>query len=513
MKFIRRTILLFSLLPVAALAQREAPDSLYTYAQDRNLLDEIEQNGAQLVSSTIKELSTAQLSYQTARGHFRTAQQAESGRIASFGTSGIATLGRFKLFGAFKFARSWQDSMAWNMKGVEEDKNPYYFAAGKAGKYQRINYQLNTTGTYRLPGDQWFVATGLDYFYNTAAGSVDPRASVQTFHLLVKPELIYQKGKQTFGLNFLWGYEHEDNGISYRNINYSSGQGYPDRILYQVFGYGSFAQAGNRSLRRKGDFLGAGLSYIYQDVSGYLRVRANYAEHNEDALYPLAGGGNYGRYGSFYLKTYSLNLLAGMNGEHHRHQLQGVLNYEPGADQNATLKASSYKYSGLSAFAAYRLQSKNISAVQTEIGINVLYYDQSQRDLSVSHIFGFSYVRPGLEGSVYKSFAHGDRLKLTLSPMLRLPLHDQLSIPESELNVIFNNNITYPDYAYQTSTVGILHAGAEWTTPHLLKGVYSSFAVNGDYYYPFKIGNENPSGVFKPSGHFLDLAFSFNIYF
>jgi hypothetical protein len=70
-------------------------------------------------------------------------------------------------------SRIWQDSLAWSLQGIPNTINPYYFIAGKAGKYQRLNYDLNALATYRLWRDQLYLASGINYFYNTASGSID----------------------------------------------------------------------------------------------------------------------------------------------------------------------------------------------------------------------------------------------------------------------------------------------------------------------------------------------------
>lgn len=513
MKKLNYFFLSFVLLSAAAHAQQKAADSLYLYDQDKQQILFVQQNGTQLVSSPIVRLSTARLSYQTANGHFRTSQVAENTSAAAFGTAGIATLGRFKLYGDLSFKKTWQDSLSWSLKGVENDSQPYYFGAIKAGTWERINYTLNTVAVYQLPGNHFAVAGGINYFYNTAARSVDPRASVQTFRLMLTPELIYRTNKHTIGLSGLWGYEHEENGISYRNVAFSTGQNYPDRILYQVFGYGSFTPAGVRTLRRNGKYKGVGISYAYQDSTRYLRTELKHRDHNEDDLFFIPRTIRYNHLGSFFLNQESFAILAGNTSKHYRHQFNATVNYNSGYDLNKTLNASSYKYKHVSAYASYNIQQQNTSNNQWELGANLLYTDHSQRDLSASHLFAYTFIQPGGTFAFYHRYATADRLRLSLSPAIRLPLKNQLFIPPGELNAVFNNNVTYPDQAYFTATAGILTSSAEYITPRLFRSVYSSVSANMSYDHPFNSGTVNPAAALKPSGSFLTANFHFNIYF
>jgi len=507
-------ILFFTLLfPAVVFAQKTTADSLYLFKQDHTELNYIIRSGATLLSSDINRLSTAGINYQQANGHFRTAQQAEKSKALDFGTSGITTLGKFKLYGTFNFKRSWQDSLAWTMQGLPNVAEPYYFAAGKAGKYQRLNYTMGGLATYQLPGEHFYVASGLDYQYNTASRSVDPRPSVQTFHLLVSPELIYKKDRQSIGAGILWGYEHEKNKVSYKNKDFNKGLSYPDRVNYMMMGYGYHTISGDvDNMIRRSKYIGANLNYAYVDSTTTLRTRLAYKKQNEENSFPLTNSVDNRLFSSFFLHDYAFSFLASQRHTGFRHQLQGEVDYQKGNDRNIELGGVNYRYSSYSAVLDYTIQPFSSSSVNFEFGLNALLYNQQQKDISATHTMDFTYVKPGIQATLYKKYRNADRLKVSVSPAVRLPLSSSFIVPSAQENV-FTYNIAYPAYTYYTSTVGNINASVEYTTSHFIKDVRSGFAINSNYYKPLTTGTVYTGSTFIPSKSFLDLSFSFNIYF
>lgn len=507
-----RVIFLIMLFPAVVFAQKTTADSVYTYHQAVRELNYVIESGTQLINSGTGKLSTAGMNYQTANGHFRTAQEAEHSKKLGFNTSGITTLDKFKLYGRFSFSRAWQDSLAWTMQGTPDPAEPYYFTAGKAGKYQRLNYNMGGLATYQLPGKHFYLATGIDYQYNTASRSVDPRPSVQTFNILLKPELIYRYGKQTVGIGTVWGYEHENNNVSYKNIDFNKGLSYPDRVNYLIMGYGYNTIRGAESLIRRSKFNGANINYAYADTLTSFRTRLAYQTQKENNFFPLENSENDLLFSSFYLHNYSFSFLASHRTATVRHQLYADMNYQKGNDRNLELGGVNYRYSGYNAHLDYSLQPVSSSSFTYEFGFNTLLYNQYQKDISAAHTIDFTYAEPGLYFTVYKKYTNTDRFRFSLSPGLRLPINHSFNVPPAQENV-FTYNIAYPAYTYYSSTVGRIKLNMEYTTSYFLKGVKSGFAINSVLYKPLTTGTVYTGSTFIPSKNFMDLSFSFNIYF
>jgi hypothetical protein len=511
MRYIQLLILTL-LFPAVVFAQKTTADSLYLYNQDFRIINYIIQSGTGLISSDISKLSTVSLNYQQANGHFRTAQQAEKSKTIDLATSGITTLGRFKLYGTFNFNRSWQDSLAWTMQGLPNIAEPYYYAAGKAGKYQRLRYTMGGLVTYQLPGENFYIASGLDYQYNDASRSVDPRPSIQTFHLLVSPEMIYKKEKHSIGAGLLWGYEQEKNAIGYKNRDFNQGLSYPDRVNYLMMGYGYYTIGGSDKIERQSDFFGLNVNYAYVDSATTLRSRFAYKKQKEDNFFPLANSTTNRLFSSFLLNDYRFSILASQQHSSFRHQLQADVNYQKGNDRNVELGGVNYRYSSYTAQLGYSIQTFSSSSVNYEFGFNGLLYNQQQKDISAAHTVDFTYFKPGIQATLYKKYQNADRLKVSLSPAVRLPVSSSFTVPPAQVNV-FTTNIAYPAYTYNTSTVGSVDGSVEYITSHFIKDVRSGLAIHSSYYKPLTTGTVYTGSTFIPSKSFLDLSFSFNIYF
>jgi len=498
-----------------AFAQQQNPaDTVYLFSQNARQLQEAQQNAAALITTQYNDVSTLSLAYNLQNGHFRTSQTAEKGREASFKSSGISTLGRFKVAGYFNFVRTWQDSLAWTMQGYTDEATPYYFAAGKAGKYDRLNYNFGGLVSYSLIKDKLYLAAGVTYLYNTASRSVDPRPSVQTFQLNITPQILYKTGKQVFGAALNLGYGKEQNNVAYRNLDYAGqSQTYADRINYLVIGYGLTTPYGAGSFRRKNDVSGFGLNYAYNGSNAYLSTALNYTHNYQDNFISLDASKERNRYGILRLNNYSGKILTGVKRGNYHHQLQASALWQKGYDNNYYEVAglSNYKYSHQNVNVSYSVLKASASAQKTELGLNFIYDNVSKRDIGSSISSTFGYVQPGLNGTIYSSFKNNSRLALSLSPGVRLPVGNEVKVPVT--TNVFANNIIYPDLTYWSSTAGVLGFNARYITPHILKNVNSGISFNANYINALSLGTNYQTGKFIPGKQRIDLTLSFDMYF
>lgn len=505
----------FMTLSVGVLAQKqETTDSIYLFKQSLLKLNDSEQNAASLLANDDQNVSIVSLNYKMQKGHFRTAQTAESGYSIAFQSSGVKTLGRFKMAGYFDFERTWQDSLAWTMQGVPDDATPYYFAAGKAGKYERLHYKFGGLLTYGLIKDKLFLAAGADYDYNTASRSVDPRPSVQTFQLLVNPQLLYQQGNHVIGAELNLGYGKENNSISYMSKQYSAqSPDYPDRINYLLMGYGYQIPFGAGKIERQHKTRGFGLNYAYHMNQAYINTGVNYSKQTQDNLNAKDQSANNNKYGTFILNSYNARLLTGLKTAAYQHQLQVTMQFQDGYDHNylELFGLSNYKYNHQNIGVDYTILRNSNAAQKIELGFNLVYNSVNKKDIAsdISTVFG--YIQPALNSTLYNSFSDKSRLSITLSPGLRLPAGNAVHVPVTDN--VFANNIIYPDYTYYTSTAGTLNFKVKYSSPHLIKNTKSGLSLNIFYINSLSDGKKPITTGFNPSKNRLDVSLGFNLYF
>jgi len=498
-----------------AFAQQQGPaDSIYLFTQDVRKINDAQQNGASLINSNTQNMSVVSLNYNIQQGHFRTSQTAESGHAVSLQSSGIKNLGRFKVAGYFNFERSWQDSLAWTLQGVPDQATPYYFAAGKAGPYERLNYNFGGLLSYGLIKDKLYLAAGADYFYNTASRSVDPRPSIQTFMFTINPQILYKTGHHVIGGEFILGYGKENNNVAYKNRQYGGqSQDYPDRINYLVIGYGTKKEVGASKLKRINHTTGFGLNYAFKDEHAYLNAGLNYKKENQDNTDGIDYSASSKKYGTFILNNYNARLLGGLKTALYQHQLQIFIQSQNGYDHNYSEYngLSNYKYNHQSLAAYYSVLKNSVSLRKTEFGLNVSYDKVDKKDLASNISSVFSYIQPGVSGTFYNSFKDKSRLSLTLMPALRLPAGNQVNV--LVINNVLANNIIYPDYTYWSSTAGVLNLNTKYMSSHLFKDINSGISLNAVYINSLKGGTNYQVSDFTPSKNRLDLTLSFNLYF
>lgn len=505
----------FMTLSAGVLAQKQdSADSVYLFKQSLLKLNNSEQHAASLLNNDKQNVSIVSLNYKIQKGHFRTAQTAESGHRIEFHSSGVKTLGKFKMSGYFNFERTWQDSLAWTMQGVSDEATPYYFAAGKAGKYERLNYKFGGLVTYGLIKDKLFLAAGADYNYNTASRSVDPRPSVQTFQLLINPQILYQQGNHVIGAELNLGYGKENNSISYMSKQYSAqSPDYPDRINYLLMGYGYQIAFGAGKLERQQKTSGFGLNYAYHNDQAYINTGVNYTEQTQDNLNAMDQSAKDNKYGTFILNSYNARLLAGLKTLNYQHQFQVGLQLQDGYDHNyeELFGLSNYKYHHQKIAVDYTALRNSTASKKIELGVNLLYNSFNKKDIASDIFAAFGYIQPGLSGTLYNSFHDKSRLSITLAPGLRLPVGNEVNIPVTDN--IFANNIIYPDYAYYTSTAGTLDFNVKYISSHLIKNTKSGFSLNVFYINSLSDGKKQINTGFNPSKNRLDLSLGFNLYF
>ena len=520
-------IIAISFLTLSARGFAQTPaDSIYLYGQSARLLDFAQKSGTQLVSSNFERVNTLGLGYQYVKGHFRRAQEAETDKSQFFSTSGITTLGRFKFAGNFNFSRTHQDSLKWTMQGLPNEGEPYFFGAGRAGKYDRIKYDFGGIVSYALKPEKLYLSVGADYLYNTATGSVDPRPSVQTYRLALKPELTYKWFNNMLGLGVLYGYSKEDNDVVIKNSGNRT-QNDPLTTTLLFYGYGNVRDArgsdpssstsSRAKMKRDIRYTGANINYNWQSTNAYLKTILSYQLQIEDITRQLDASVTNGRIGYFRLDTYQILLLGGKHNASFHHQFFFNAGLQTGYDNNYAdrgfMGLITARYSRKSANLGYTVITKVNSTSNVEFGANLDYDAIKKRGINQGIESCFQYLQPGINAAWHNKFKDASRLVFKVLPSLRLPVATTITEPGAVGDNIYLNYILYPDYTYFASTAGLLGVQVNYVTPRVVKDMYMGITFKCNYTKPFTLGNNYSTSAFSPSNSRTDLSMSVNLYF
>lgn len=507
-------LILFVLLSVRGYTQ-SSTDSLYTYEQTKNNIKVAQLNTNFLLNTDINRIGTSLFKYNRENGGYRKAQQAQNTVIGGVRTEGINKFKRFVTSGYFAFSRTWQDSLAWTTKGTEVDEQPYYYGSIKAGKYERFKYQLGGLASYSLIDKKLYIGVGLDYLYNSATRSVDPRPEVNTFELILKPEILYKWKRHTIGVNALWGYGREVTSIGYKNVMFNTGSnGYPDRKNYLIQGYGFVTDnQGNDPLRRFDRHYGIGLSYSTSINSYLLKTSLNYKTTLEDN-FKIFSNSIRRSYLSFY-DTEKLSFFLGIDKATPKFEHQLLLNYDrqQAEDLNIIFYAVNYKYAANQFNLSYLFKHNQSAVFQKEFGVK-LNYNQTQRDdLATDHHVDYSSIEPSLVANLYFKLKNKDRFSTGVDVGQRLPQRQFLSVPANQVHV-FTTGVVYPDYYYYNSKVLRTSLKASYVTANVFSKFNAGINLGLDYYRA-NLPNETISTMAhrKPDDSFLRYNLSLNLYF
>lgn len=412
-------------------------------------------NGTQLLNSAIYRTGKADISFSGYDGHFRRAQQAETGTEAQVYTEGISTLNRFKFSGYFSFGRVWQDSLAWSAKGTGDDMTPYYYGSIKAGKFERLAYEMGGTAVYVLVNDRLYAGTNLNYRYRSSTRSVDPRPEIDQFDLEIAPELSLRLGKHLFGAAVKLGFGSENINVDYKNPDFKLSLGYPDRINYYLRGYGFLDKTrhGAQTDVKTKRLSGALVNYAGSAGRFDIRFRADYSHLLERNGKELTNSSRDTISNEFLLNKLDADILMTGRSEAVNHQLSATFSFFDGYDHDLRLRASSYFYNRTFVEGSYlaRLVRKEISP---EFGAGIIYDAVQRRDISSAHFVDHSVVEPRIETNLYLSKGKGKWFS-GVQLAYRIPVASSISVPQSQ-ETVFTTGVVYPDYDYHTSSaVGI----------------------------------------------------------
>ena len=509
----KKTIFIFLITLSANAFSQSMADSIYFYQQSTAAIKAAQANATFLLNSNTTRLGLANIKYELINGGFRSAQQAQKTTNGAIYSEGINTFGRFKVSGYFSFRRTWQDSLAWSTKGLEQDDQPYFYASKKAGEFERQNYDLGGILSYNIIKDKLYIASGLSYMYNSATRSVDPRPQVNTFRLKLMPELVYKYGKSSIGLGGKYGYGDETVAMVYKNTDFSASLGYPDRINYLVQGYGLInISQGTSTFKRNNQYFGLGLNYAASIGQYNLKSSIAYNFDKEGTYQVLASSLSRIYMGYYY--TDQISFFTQVNKETPTTAAQLHIDYQNknSNDANFMLYAINYRFKQNYLDAGYLLRINKKQKLSPEFGIRAIYNDVAKTDFSTDHFISYTWIEPTLNGTIYYQPNQLHKLAVGLGLGLRQALKDNIAIPETQLSV-FTNGVVFPDFTYNTSSALKMQGNIKYISGSLFKQFKTGLSSNFTYYRKIDSKNIFPTATQPLGKSLLHVDFSLNLYF
>lgn len=506
-----RYLFLILLISVSAQAQQKlASDSIFIYHQAAHELRSLKWGPTQLIAHKLEKASSIGLIYNLQDGSFREAQQAAQTRKASFSAEGISSIDRFKLYGHFSFTKTWQDSLAFSQKGIEEAYSPYYYIAGKAGNFQRQTYVGGGIVSYQLVKDKLFLGTGIDYLYHTSARAVDPRSSVTTYRLKFNPTVTYKLNQHAFGLGVELGYGDESISIHYKNDDYKGGLLYPDRISNLNFGYGTL-ETSQASFTRKNKYSGLNMNYAIHSQSWNFTSKIAYQISNEENRYPREALTDQ-TFGIYQVESLSAQFLLNKSIGKTLNQFQLTIRQDNGDDHLIRAAARNYTYAGSDVnfgYSNYHLTKNNVGV---EWMAKLAYRENYQRDAGADHTIRYHYVRPNLGAAFYWKRPNKDLLVTAFGLGARLPLANEIRVPLTQVND-FTQGVAYPDYLYWASKVGEARLKLTYSTNTIFHKFRTGVSLNAAYLHRLALPAYDFVPTSVPGKQHLDINCSLNLYF
>jgi hypothetical protein len=422
-------------------------DSIYLYQQSSRQLQWTHDGATHLIFRDLTNIARSQLYAGREQGGFRRSQEAYQQTVAGFHTDGVKKLGRFYLAGQFDFEKCWEDSAAWWNAGEYNEAQPYYFFAGKAGKYDKQLYNLSATAAYNLWKNKLYLSIGGNYRYSRITRSVDPRPGVNEFGTKLRPEVTGRFGQHVIGAGLLWGRTSEDISIGYKNRDFSGNQTYVERNNFMSLGFGHIGKL-NNYLQRYNETNGFFANYATRFTNWELQARGAYELWQEDiSLDTTSTRNDHNLYAFLQEEKTSGNLLLNHTGSKSQQQWELNVTTQSMLNWASEFKATSYQFTATEASITYRQLWQKKKGISIELGIGCDYREQFKEDIVAAHKHQLQVITPQLYAGIYRRLAGKSSLSFSLTPSLQHTLTNELSVPVTQENY-FTQGVVYTDYLY-----------------------------------------------------------------
>ncbi|WP_160711748.1 DUF6850 family outer membrane beta-barrel protein [Chitinophaga solisilvae] len=494
--------------------QKGVSDSLYMYAQQQHEMRMIHGSATQLSTLTLQSTGMATLGFSYTGGRYRLAQEAEKTRLASFYTEGTARLGRFNIAGTFSFHRQWDDSLAYTLKGEDDGFSPYYYFVKRKGAYTRQQYYMHTILSYQLLKEKLFISTGIDYNYHWTTRSVDPRPDVNSFRLVLNPEITWRLKRHTLGAGIIWGYGQEKTGIVYKNKMMQNNNKDSSWVVFLNSGYGSFHNM-RQQWNRDRKYHGFNASYAGAWSNWQLRATAvwNYLEEKNTINLNANNEQDYQPFSNWFKSNWRADLLLQQQTAARRQQFRLSWQAIRGKDEDLYITfRSNYLYRQQYIDAGWLLLQHPQQRLSIEWGARLIYNDRRQTDAFAAHTLHYRQLQPGISGTVYLTPDKRNRFHASISPSVRIPLQTDFTAPDTQEN-IFTNGVAYPDYHYWSATTLSTSLEAGWISGAIFREMKFGITARATLDNKLAMPAVKTSAYFIPGGHRVNAGLSVNLYF
>jgi hypothetical protein len=504
--------ILISLLSSHPMAQQTVlSDSVYFYEQTNRQIIWAHNSVTHLLFGNYKSIARSQLYTSHEQGSLRRAQEPYKQTTAGFHTDGIKSTGRLSLAGRFDFEKRWEDSLAWWNGGEYNEAQPYYYFAGKAGKYEKQLYNLSATAAYDLWKNKLYIGASGNYRHHCTTRSIDPRPDIIEFTTLIRPEVTGRFGKHIAGAGLLWGRGSESDRISFKNPTFNGNQTYIDRNNFMSLGFGHFAQMG-RIMQHFNETSGFFAHYATHLKKWMLQASGEYQLFQEDIdVDSSSTRSNHGLYAFLQQDKTSGNLLLTHTTGNRRQQIELKFITQSMLNWAKEFQATSYQYTATNInFAYHRLWQKN-NGIGFEAGAGFDYKEQYKEDIVAAHKQQLQVITPHLYAGIYRRAANKSSLSFNLMPSFRHAITNELVIPTTQ-EKYFTYGVVYPNYLYwQKNSLG-LASQVNFIQKENANRYRLGCTVNLKYQQSADGGQVELPALYIPSGNRWNISASLNLY-
>ncbi len=510
-----RTFILYipvGLLGPQLMARQIIPsDSIYLFKQTSRQLEWSHDGATHLIFNDFTNIARSQLFAGHEQGGFHKSQEAYRQTVAGFHTDGIKKTGRFYLAGQFDFEKCREDSLAWRNAGEYNEAQPYYFFAGKAGKFEKQLFNLSATATYNLWKNKLYLGMSGNYRYHWTTRSVDPRVDSKEFTTRLSPEITGRFGKNVLGAGLIWGRGSDITRITYKNKDFSGNQTYIERNNFMSLGFGHIGKM-DRYLNYYHETNGFLANFATRFINWELQAGGRYELWQEDiSLDTTSTRNKHFLYAFLQQEKTSGNLLLTHNSSKSRQQWELNFKTESMLNRASEFNGTSYQYTASEIKLSYRQLRHKRTGTGVEVGAGCDYKDRFKEDIVAAHKHQLQVITPHVYAALYRRAPGKSTLSLSLTPSFRHTLTNELSVPKTQENY-FTKGVVYTDYAYWQKNSWGIASQFNFIEKENSKNHRLGCTVNIKYQQATDGSQTDLPALYLPSGNRWSAGASLNLY-